>query len=186
MLDNPDEVHIAVEGSDLTQLTNESGCHKIQRVPPTERKGRVHTSTVTVAVINVEQYNNTKHTSINPKDMKVEWYSGTGCGGQYRNKHQNSVRLTHIHTGIVQTAQTRSRESSYAQALESLTRLLNASARSQTRADISRERKNQIGNSSNTNVVRTYCFQHGLVKNTNGKTISIKQFEKGQLDLLWD
>ena len=93
-------------------LDNEPGGHRIQRVPPTERKGRVHTSTVTVAVLDPS----IAQTAIQDRDLRVEWYSGTGAGGQYRNKHQNSCRITHIPTGIQATAQCRSRENSYTEA----------------------------------------------------------------------
>ena len=107
MLDVPGETRIEVNGPDLTQLNNEPGGHRLQRVGPTERKGRVHTSTVTVAILNVDHY---QPKSINEKDIKVEWFSGTGCGGQNRNKVMTSCRLTHLETGTVQTAQCRSRE----------------------------------------------------------------------------
>lgn len=182
MLDVPGEVHIEVEGPDLTQLSNEPGCHKLQRIPPTERKGRVHTSAVTVAVLD-DQHR--QPTSIESFDLRIEWYSGTGCGGQNRNKVQTSCRLTHIPTGIVQTAQTRSRENSYQQALAGIHHRLTAQINTQIAADISTTRQKQMGNGSNSNLVRTYCFQHGLVKGLNGTQISTKQFEKGLIDLLW-
>lgn len=185
MLDVPGEVHIEVCGNDLAQLTNEAGCHKIQRVPPTERSGRVHTSAVTVAVVDPTQFTYTDYTNIESKDLKIEWYSGTGCGGQNRNKVQTSCRLAHIPSGIVQTAQTRSRENSYEQALANLKSLLTAETKRNTSTTISNHKQQQMGNGSNSNLVRTYCFQHGLVKGVNGKTISIKQFEKGLIQLLW-
>lgn len=182
VLDVPGECHIEVSGKDLTQLANEPGCHKLQRIPPTERKGRVHTSAVTVAVLDKQQR---QPITIEPSDLRIEWYSGTGCGGQNRNKVQTSCRLTHIPTGIVQTAQTRSRENSYQEALAGLHHRLTAQINTQIAADISTTRQNQMGNGSNSNLVRMYCFQHGLVKGTNGKQITTKQFEKGLIDSLW-
>lgn len=115
----------------------------------------------------------------------MEWYSGTGCGGQNRNKVQTSCRLTHLPSGLVQTAQTRSRENSYQQALAGIKSLLESEAKRQAFQKISTHKQSQMGNGSNSNLVRTYCFQHGLVKGVNGKSISIKQFEKGLIDLLW-
>lgn len=122
---------------------------------------------------------------LDPRDLKVEWYSGTGRGGQNRNKVQTSCRLTHVPTGLVQTAQTRSRENSYQQALAGIKSLLDAEAKRQAFQQISAHKQGQMGNGSNTNLVRMYCFQHGIVKGVNGKSISIKQFEKGLVDLLW-
>ena len=109
------ECSLEVEGADLSGLENEPGGHRIQRVPPTERKGRVHTSTVTVAV--VDRTTEIGSVAIPQHDLKIEWYSGTGAGGQHRNKHQNSARVTHIPSGIVVTAQCRSRQNSFEQAM---------------------------------------------------------------------
>lgn len=146
----------------------------------------MHTSAVTVAVVDPQRYVPTDYNTIEAKDLKVEWYSGTGCGGQNRNKVQTSCRLTHIPTGTVQTAQTRSRENSYTQAIANLKSLLSVNAHRCNAQKISVDKKLQMGNGSNSNVVRTYCFQHGLVKSQTGNTISIKQFEKGLIDLLWE
>ena len=116
------EVHIEVQGTDLSGLeNNEPGGHRIQRVPPTERKGRVHTSTVTVAIVD----QSTPTIKVADADLKIEWYSGTGAGGQHRNKHQNSCRITHIPTGILATAQCRSRENSLAEARKTIEERLN-------------------------------------------------------------
>lgn len=185
MLDSPGEIRLEVVGPDLAQLMNEPGCHKIQRVPPTERNGRVHTSAVTVAVIDPTKFKPTDYSTLDPKDLKVEWYSGTGCGGQNRNKVQTSCRLTHVPSGLVQTAQTRSRENSYQQALAGIKSSLDADAKRQAFQQTSAYKRGQMGNGSNSNLVRTYCFQHGLVKGVDGKSISVKQFEKGLIDLLW-
>ena len=95
-------MRIEIEGKDLSGLFNESGGHRIQRVPPTERKGRVHTSTVTVAVMDPI----TVQAAIRSEsEFVVEWFSGTGAGGQHKNKHMNSCRLTHKATSIIQLGQ---------------------------------------------------------------------------------
>lgn len=183
MLDQPGEIHIEVCGEDLTQLNNESGAHKLQRVPPTEKKGRVHTSTVTVAILDSVECQ--VQGEIPDTDLKIEWYSGTGCGGQARNKVQTSCRITHIPTGIVQTAQTRSRENSQKKAIIEITRELKSRQLTQYFSERNESRKAQTGNGSNSNVIRTYCFQHGVVKSVQGNTITVKQFEKGMIDDLW-
>ena len=81
------EIIIAVESKDLTQLDNEPGGLRLQRVPPTERKGRVHTSTVTVAVIDPTVVT----VEIQDRDLRVEWFSGTGCGGQHKTSIKTLV-----------------------------------------------------------------------------------------------
>ena len=183
------EIHIEVSGgNDLSKLKNECGGHRIQRVPPTERKGRVHTSTVTVAVItnNAGPETTEKSFEIPDKDIKIEWFSGTGAGGQHRNKHQNSCRLTHIPTGTIETAQTRSREGSYRAALESLKKkIYNESAR-KANNEISLIRKEQVGSGMRGDKIRTYRFRDNIVKDDiSGKTASCDKIMKGNFDLLW-
>ena len=101
-------------------LKKEVGGHRFQRVPPTERKGRVHTSSVKVALIDAKM----EKTEIRDSDLRVEWFSGTGKGGQHRNKHQCSCRLIHIPTGLVEVRQSRSRESNYQEARQALSNKL--------------------------------------------------------------
>lgn len=161
---------------------NESGGHRIQRVPPTERKGRVHTSTVTVAIIDpsIQTF------SINEKDLRVEWYSGTGAGGQHRNKKQNSCRLTHIPSGVISTAQCRSRESSYDEAFKSLKLKVESSANQQQSHSISADRKLQVGSGMRGDKIRTYRFQDDTVcDHVTGRTTSASRALKGHIDLLW-
>jgi len=89
-------------------LKNEAGGHRIQRVPPTENKGRIHTSNITVAIIDC---NNIKKAVFKDSDFRIEWFSGTGNGGQHRNRHKNSCRLIHKSTGLMESRQGRIRES---------------------------------------------------------------------------
>jgi len=178
----PGETFIQVEGQDLTALEQEAGGHRIQRVPPTERKGRVHTSTVTVAVIDptIEEvkYENT--------DFKIEWYSGTGAGGQHRNKHQNSCRITHLPTGLVATAQCRSRLNSQESAMEALVSQLKGGALSEQKLALAQDRKQQVGSGMRGDKIRTYRFQDDIVKDHNsGKSASVNKVLKGFFDLMW-
>lgn len=179
------EVHILVEGTDLSGLDNECGGHRIQRVPPTERKGRVHTSTVTVAVID-----SSKQTSsgvlIPHSDLKIEWYSGTGAGGQHRNKHQNSCRITHIPTGIVVTSQTRSRQNSLALAIEEIQRQVDSIAERAYNSNIASDRRQQVGSGMRGDKIRTYRFQDDVVKDhLTNKSANTKKVLAGNFDLLW-
>lgn len=177
------ELHVEIQGVDLSGLENEAGGHRIQRVPPTERKGRVHTSTVTVAVI---ADNTVEVSKIPDADLKIEWYSGTGCGGQYRNKHQNSCRITHIPTGIIVTSQQRSRKSSLALASDEINRRVSEAQRSIADSEIATNRKQQVGSGMRGDKIRTYRFQDDVVKDhITNKSASLKKVLAGNFNLLW-
>ena len=178
-------MHILVEGTDLSGLENECGGHRIQRIPPTERKGRVHTSTVTVAVI--DRIAEKTSASIPDCDLKIEWYSGTGAGGQHRNKHQNSCRITHIPSGLVATAQTRSRQNSHSLAIQNIQEALDIEAKRCYNNNIASTRKNQVGTGMRGDKIRTYRFQDDRVQDhLTGKTASTKKVLAGHFDLLWN
>lgn len=186
VLDAPGKYHIEVCGDDLIQLNNESGTSVLQRVPPTERKGRVHTSTVSVAVINTDQFIQPDYTVIDSKDLKIEWYSGTGCGGQRRNKVKSSCRLTHLPTNTVRTAQTRSRENSYNEALVALTIGLQQVVSETLGIAKSHERKTQMGSGMFADKVRTYRFQDNIATDhRTGKKAHLSKVLEGNFDLLW-
>jgi peptide chain release factor 1 len=163
-------------------LENEAGGHRIQRVPPTERKGRVHTSTVTVAVIEP----GSAKVAIKESDLKIEWYSGTGAGGQHRNKHQNSCRITHIPSGTVVTAQCRSRQNSYAQAMDDIHGRVDRMAQSAYNNTVSSDRRQQVGSGMRGDKIRTYRFQDDVVTDhITDKRGSVKRILSGNFDLLW-
>jgi peptide chain release factor 1 len=151
-------------------------------VPPTERNGRVHTSTVTVAIIE----NLDSAIAILKSDLKIEWYSGTGPGGQHRNKHQNSCRITHLPTGITATAQTRSRNNSLAEAMKTIEERVNCQFAHIENAKQSQGRKEQVGSGMRGDKIRTYRFQDDMVKDHNsGKTGTCTKILEGNFDLLW-
>jgi peptide chain release factor 1 len=169
----PGEIFLEVVGTDLSKLQNEAGGHRIQRVPPTERKGRVHTSTVTVAItdpeLRVEEYKES--------DFRIEWYSGTGAGGQHRNKHQNSCRMTYLPTGQTATAQCRSRQNSLESAKQ---------ARREFKQNLDSDRKQQVGSGMRGDKIRTYRFQDDSVKDHNtGASATVSKVMRGYFDLMW-
>ena len=177
------ECSIEVEGVDLSGLDNEPGGHRIQRVPPTERKGRVHTSTVTVAVVSNAEI---KTVTIPDSELKVEWYSGTGAGGQYRNKHQNSCRITHIPTGTVTKAECRSRTNSYNEAVAEIQRRVVEESTKQYNSILASDRKQQVGSGMRGDKIRTYRFQDDVVKDhITNKSASVKKVLAGNFNLLW-
>lgn len=120
----------------------------------------MHTSLVTVAITSEVKLEFT----INEADVKIEWYSGTGCGGQHKNKHQNSCRLTHLPTGVVSTAQTRSRENSYKLAFDSLKTKVEEAGNASISNKAAELRSKQIGTGQRGEKIRTYSLQHGIVK----------------------
>lgn len=164
-------------------MSAEAGGHRIQRVPPTERHGRVHSSSVVVAVIDPNQ---SQEFTLQDRDLKVEWYSGSGAGGQHRNKHQNSCRLTHVPTGQVATAQCRSRHNSLQEARGTLVKRLREGAASAEQARASADRLRQMGSGERGDKVRTYRFQDGLVKDHRTmRQASLARVMEGQIQLLW-
>jgi peptide chain release factor 1 len=166
-------------------LDNEAGGHRIQRVPPTERKGRVHTSTVTVAVI--DRNAEIGSATINQRDLKIEWYSGTGAGGQYRNKHQNSCRITHIPTGTIAKSECRSRTNSLDEAMAEIQRRVDEMAQRQYNNNIATDRRQQVGSGMRGDKIRTYRFQDDVVQDhITGQKSSVKRVLNGNFDLLWN
>lgn len=174
---------LEIEGGDLSGLSHEAGGHRIQRVPPTERRGRVHTSTVTVAVLDSSQ---AIENTIASSDLKIEWYSGSGAGGQHRNKHQNSCRLTHLPTGLVRKSETRHRESSYREALSALTKALAEQVSSQAHHKTNQNRQTQVGSGMRGDKRRTYRFQEdSVVDHITGKRSRCGAVLRGGFDTLW-
>lgn len=176
------EIFISVEGDNLTKLFNECGGHRIQRIPPTEKKGRVHTSTVTVAVLEEQSF----FLEIKDSDLKIEWYSGTGSGGQHRNKHQNSCRMTHVPTGITVTSQCRSRQNSYKECRTTIENIIKTNLQKKFEQEISLDRKYKVGSGMRGDKVWTYRFQDDIVQdhNTNKKS-TCKKVLNGNFELLW-
>lgn len=153
-------------------------------MPPTERRGRVHSSTVTVAIIDSVK---AKNIEFNSKDFRIEWYSGTGAGGQHRNKHQNSCRLTHIPSGVVATAQCRSRENSLEEAKATLLARVNSTHHGEAGKLEAANRKTQIGSGMRGDKIRTYRFQDDSVKDhQTNRSASISQVMNGNFHLLWN
>ncbi len=142
----------------------------------------MHTSTVTVAVVDP-----TRPTfEIREEDLRIEWYSGTGAGGQYRNKHQNSCRITHIPTGITAKAECRSRTNSLEQARSALVKTVDQKMQMQYNNTLSEDRRQQVGSGMRGDKIRTYRFQDDSVQDHNtGQTARCSAVLKGNIDQLW-
>lgn len=142
----------------------------------------MHTSTVTVAVVNPE----IPQIDIQEKDLKIEWYSGTGAGGQHRNKRQNSCRITHIPSGITATSQCRSRQSSFNEALYAIKDRVISLTLGKFQNAIDIDRRNKVGSGMRGDKIRTYRFQDDVVKDhLTNRSFSVKKVLSGNFDLLW-
>lgn len=151
------EIILEIKGPDAyNSLKYEGGVHRIQRIPKTEKAGRVHTSTATVAVL--AKPDSTQMT-IKPSDLRVDYCKASGPGGQYVNKRMSAVRLTHIPTGLVVFSQT---ERSLIQNKESAMSLLQARIIEKQEREASAKfgdaRNSQIGTGSREEKIRTYNF----------------------------
>jgi len=119
-------------------------------------------------------------------DLEVSWFSGTGAGGQHRNKHQNSCRIKHLPTGIVRTAQTRERENSYNAARQSIYSAISDKQSSRIKTKINQGRQTQIGSGMRGDKRRTYRFQENrVVDHVTGKSARCSAVIRGSFDRLW-
>ena len=169
-----------------SRLKFESGVHRVQRVPDTESSGRIHTSTVTVAVLpEVEDV----EIEINPSDIKMDVFRASGAGGQHVNKTSSAVRLTHIPTGIVAECQT---ERSQVQNREYAMRLLRSRLYdmelSKQEKELASERRSQVGSGDRSEKIRTYNYPQGRITDHRiGYSIyQMDDFLNGNLDELID
>ena len=164
-------------------MRNEAGGHRVQRVPPTERRGRVHTSTVTVAFLEAQ---GSRQVAEDGDDFVVEWFSGSGAGGQHRNKHANSCRIKHLPTGLVRSAQTRSRENSYRLARQGLDEALRVMSEQQHHGRENQVRKAQVGSGMRGDKRRTYRFQDDhVVDHLTGRRAKATRVMAGDISLMW-
>ena len=139
----------------------ESGVHRVQRVPETESMGRIHTSTVTVAVLPEAQEVDVE---INPSDLQIDTFRSSGAGGQHVNKTESAIRITHIPTGtVVECQDERSQYKNKDRAMKILrSRILEAERRKQNEA-IAGERRAQVGTGDRSERIRTYNYPQGRV-----------------------
>ena len=143
-------------------LKFESGVHRVQRVPETESQGRIHTSTVTVAIL--PEVDEVQDIEIDKSELRVDTYRASGAGGQHVNKTDSAVRLTHIPTGVVVECQDdRSQHKNKAKAMALLVAKLKQNEIDEQQNTIASERKILVGTGDRSEKIRTYNFPQGRI-----------------------
>ncbi len=178
-----DEVTFLVKGEDAwSRLALEAGVHRVQRVPVTEAKGRVHTSSATVSVLPEAE---DVDVDIDPGDLKIDVYRSSGAGGQHVNTTDSAVRITHLPTGIVVSMQDdRSQIQNRAKAMVVLRSRLLQAAQDAQNAEIGDLKRSQLGSGGRSEKIRTYNFKENRVTDhrINLTTYTLDQVLAGDLD----
>ena len=166
----------------FARLKYESGVHRVQRVPATESQGRIHTSTVTVAVLpEAEEVD----VQIDEGDLRIDVYRASGAGGQHVNKTESAVRITHIPSNIVVTMQEeKSQHKNRAKAMKILRARLYEQQRATAHATRAADRRAQVGTGDRSERIRTYNFPQGRVSDhrINLTLYKIDRIMAGELD----
>ena len=177
------EISFMIEGEGAySRFKYESGVHRVQRVPDTETQGRIHTSTVTVAVLPEAE---DVELEINPADLKIDTFRSSGAGGQHINKTSSAIRVTHLPTGtVVECQDERSQFKNKDKALKILrSRLLDEAQREHDEA-IASDRKSQVGTGDRSERIRTYNYPQGRITDHRiGLTLyKLEQVLNGDID----
>ncbi len=175
-------IEFIVTGKDVyTAFISEAGGHRFQRVPPTEKRGRVQTSTVTVAVLQLKEYN----FFIDEKELRYETKKGSGAGGQHKNVTESAIKVIHIPTGITAECQDeRSQHKNKRQALKILRARLEALDKKDNQLKENSKRKKQIGKGARGDKIRTYRYRDNrAIDHRTGKKVSLSKILNGNLNL---
>ena len=177
------QITFEINGEDVfSKMKYEAGVHRVQRIPETEKSGRIHTSTATVAVLPKPKSTEIK---IRPDQLKIDFFRASGPGGQYVNTRDTAVRITHIPTGLVVTSQTeRNQLQNKENALSILSARLLEKKQTEEISKLGGERKAQIGWAMRAEKIRTYNFPQDRVTDhrIKKKWHNIEDIMDGKLD----
>lgn len=181
------EISFSIEGEGAySRLKYESGVHRVQRVPETESQGRIHTSTVTVAVLAEADE---VELEINPTDLKIDYFRASGAGGQHINKTESAVRITYLPTNVVVECQDeRSQHKNKDKAMKILRSRIYEAMQQEQNDKIASERRSQVGTGDRSERIRTYNFPQGrFTDHRIGLTIyRLEDMMNGALDEVFD
>lgn len=181
------EIIMHIQGHNANKfLKFESGVHRVQRVPVTEASGRIHTSTVTVAVMpEVEDV----EVELNSKDLRIDTFRSSGAGGQHVNRTESAIRITHIPTGIVVSCQDeKSQHKNKEKAMKVMQSRLYEYEKSKQDDDLASNRKSQVGTGERSEKIRTYNFPQSRVTDhrITGRNFNCEVILDGNLDDMLD
>ncbi len=181
------EISFMINGEGAySRLKFESGVHRVQRVPETESQGRIHTSTVTVAVLPEAE---DVEVDINPSDLQIDTFRSSGAGGQHINKTESAIRITHLPTGMVVECQDeRSQYKNKDKAMKVLKSRLLQQKQQQQHDEVAKERRAQVGTGDRSERIRTYNYPQGrLTDHRIGLTLyKLDEILSGNLDEVID
>ncbi|MFH1582487.1 MAG: peptide chain release factor 1 [bacterium] len=179
------EVIFELKGSDVfIKMINEGGVHRVQRTPTTEKSGRIHTSTASVAVLVKPKKTEIK---ISPADLRVDTYRASGPGGQYVNKRDSAVRITHLPSGLVVTSQTeRNQLQNKENAMSILEARLLEKREAESTQNLGGKRKLQIGGAKRAEKIRTYNYPQDRITDHRIKKSfhNLESVMDGKMDLI--
>lgn len=183
-IDGYKSITFEIRGGDVySKLKNEAGVHRVQRIPETEKSGRIHTSTVTVAVL--LRPTKAQKIKIQSNDLQVETFRASGAGGQYVNKTETAVRITHLPTGITVASQTeRNQLQNKINAMSILKAKIFQKKREKEMKKYKAKRRAQIGQALRSEKIRTYNFPQDRVTDhrINKSWHNIEGIMEGEID----
>ena len=181
------EISFMIEGAGAySRFKYESGVHRVQRVPDTETQGRIHTSTVTVAVL--PEADEVEFV-LNPADLKIDTFRSSGAGGQHINKTSSAIRVTHIPTGtVVECQDERSQFKNKEKALKVLRARLYDAEKEKADAALASDRKAQVGTGDRSERIRTYNYPQGRITDhrINLTVYQLEDFLNGKIGEMID